>query len=86
MVDLLCAAPADAQVLLQRVTAMMQCAAACGPRVCISYAGACLRGHQLLLVMKQYSKSLAAVIAQEQQQQASAAGASMCGASGSWGL
>lgn len=68
VVDLLCAAPADTQVLLQQVTAMVQHAAACPAGVCCEYEGVCLRGHQLLLVMRRYSRSLAAAIAREQQQ------------------
>ena len=67
VIDLLCVAPPETQLLLQQVSAMVQRTAACPPGVCCSYEGVCLRGQQLLLVMKHYSKSLAAIIAEEQQ-------------------
>ena len=67
VIDLLCVAPPDTQLLLQQVSAMVQHTAVCPPGVCCSYEGVCLHGQQLLLVMKRYSKNLAAVIAEEQQ-------------------
>lgn len=46
---------------------MVQQAAACPHAVCCCYEGVCVPGHQLLLVMKRYSRSLAAIIVEEQQ-------------------
>ena len=69
VVDLLGVPPTACQALLQRVAAMVQAAGACPPGICCSYEGACLRGHQLLLVMQRCSSSLAAALAQQAQQQ-----------------
>lgn len=79
VIDLLGRSEAEVELLLQKLTEMVRRAASCPPGTCCSYEGVCLHGGRLLLVMKRYSRSLAAVLAEEEQrqQQRNADGAGM---------
>jgi hypothetical protein len=83
IIDVLGRSEAEVQVLLQQLTEMVRRAGASPPGTCCSYEGVCLSGGRLLLVMKQYSRSLQAVLEearqqQRQQQQRDTDGAGVC--------
>lgn len=63
VIDLLCMPQPARQALLKGLKAMVQAAAGC-PAVCC-FEGVCMRGEQLLLVMKQYSSSLGDVLSKQ---------------------
>lgn len=63
VIDLLCMSQPARQALFKGLTGLVQAAAVC-PAVC-HFEGVCMRGEQLLLVMKQYSSSLSNILSKQ---------------------